>query len=115
MRIRIRIGAELTGDELEAVRAQAVWPEQMPVRPTHNRDYSGYTQRAVCATATAEGNSIGRAWLATNASTEFGHLDMDPLDELRVLKIAGELAGTNTTDNIAFTSISVIGNLFGSG
>lgn len=110
----IRIGAELTGEELEAVRAQAVWPEQMTVRAIPSPDYSGYTQHAVCATSTAEGNNIDRAWLASNASVKFGHLDMDPLDELPVLGIVGAYAGVNTTEKIVFTEMRVIDDLLAS-
>lgn len=110
----IRVGAELTGDELEAVRAQAAWPEQMTVRAIPSPDYSGYTQHAVCATATAAGNNIDRAWLASNASVKFGHLDMDPLDELPVLEIIGAYAGVNTTEKIVFTEMRVIDDLLSS-
>ncbi|WP_157219498.1 acetoacetate decarboxylase family protein [Flavisphingomonas formosensis] len=107
----IRIGAELTGEQLDAVRAQAVWPEQMTVRAIPSPDYSHFTQYAVCATSTEEGNSIDRAWLADKASVVFGHLDMDPLDELPVLEITGAYAVMNTTHKIVFTEMRVIDDL----
>jgi acetoacetate decarboxylase len=107
----IRVGAELTGDALDAARARAVWPEQMTVRAMPSPDYTGYSHHAVCATATTEGNSIDRAWLASNASVKFGHLDMDPLDELPVLEIVGAYAGMNTTEKIVFTGMRIIDDM----
>lgn len=60
-----------------------------------------------CATPTSEGNSLDRIWAASEASVEFGHLDMDPLDE-PVLEMTGAFAAMVTTGKTVFTNLHVV-------
>jgi hypothetical protein len=109
--MRIKLGAELTGSALEEAQAQSVWPQQLTVRAIPSPDYTAFTQYAVCATPTSEGNSIDRVWHASDASVVFGHLDMDPLSELPVLEVTGASAAMITTGKAVFTKMHVIANL----
>lgn len=111
--MRLKLGAELVGEQLDQARAMAAWPEQMTVRAIPTPDYADYAEHSVCATPTAAGNSIDRVWSASDASVTFGHLDADPLDELAVLEITGAYAAMNTTHKSVFTGLHIIDNLRG--
>ncbi len=109
--MRMKLGAELSAGELAAVQAAAAWPDQMTVRAIPAPDYNSYSEHSICSTPTSRGCSIDRAWNASDASISFGHLDMDPLDELPVLEIVGAFAAMVTTDKPVFTEMCVVADL----
>lgn len=107
--MRMRIGAEKTAEEVAAMNSGGY--ETLTVREVPDVNYTGFVDRAVCCTPTHETNQILRAWNASDASVEFGHLELDPLDELTVLSVNSAIAFNATATSETFKQMRILGHL----
>lgn len=109
--MRLSLGGELSASAVDAINAaNAQSGGTLTVREVPNVNYSGFTDRAVCL-APSEGNTVTRAWSANGGSIAFGHLDLDPLDELPVLAVSGEAVFDLRSEKELFSEMRVLEDL----
>jgi hypothetical protein len=108
--LRLGIGAEMSAEQVAKMN-DGSGGETLTVREVPDINYTGFVDRAVCATPTNITNRVLRAWSAGNAAVQFGHLELDPLDELEVLRVDSAIAFTATASIETFTQMRVLANL----
>ncbi|MFJ7078939.1 acetoacetate decarboxylase family protein [Streptomyces sp. NPDC098781] len=109
--MRLSLGSELPASAIEAINAANTESEgTLTVREIPNVNYSGFADRAVCL-APSQGNTVTRAWSAGGGSIEFGHLELDPLDELPVLKVGDEAVFDLRSEKELFSEMRVLEGL----
>lgn len=108
--MRLRIGAEMSADAVAAMNSGAGY-ETLTVREVPDVNYTGFVDRAVCCSPTDKSNRVLRAWAADNASIEFGHLELDPLDELDPRGPLTAVALNATASVETFTEMRVLEHL----
>ena len=108
--MRMRIGREMSPEDTAALDALPK-PQTLTVREIPDPTYTGFADRSICISPTNVSNRIDRAWEADRASIEFGHLELDPLDELPVLGIASAIAAKVTVTKETFTGMRVLARL----
>ena len=107
--MRLRVGEELSVEALAAINAANV-NDTYTVREIPNPTFSGFADRAICRTPTSE-TKLQRAWNADRGFIEFGGLPLDPLNEMPVLGVAGEICFQNSTGQRIFTAMEVVEEL----
>jgi hypothetical protein len=105
---RFRLGSELPAEDVEAMNAAGA--DTLLVREFPNETYTGFTERSVCLAASST-NTVTRAWSGEGVSVEFGHLELDPLDELPVLGIGSAVAFESRVEKELFTGVKVLDRL----
>jgi hypothetical protein len=108
--MRMKIGQEM-GADVVAKMNDGTGGETLTVREVPNVNYNGFVDRAVCSTPTNVTNQVLRAWSCHDASIEFGRLELDPLDELKVLSVNNAIAFTSTASADTFTRMRVVDEL----
>lgn len=109
IRMRLRVGEEFSPEAVKSMNDANV-KGTFTVREIPNHDYSGYADRAVCWAPSCE-NEIQRAWKADRGFIEFGHLPADPLDEMPVLGVSGEVVFQNFCTQRVFTAMELVEEL----
>ena len=111
--MEFNLGAENSRDQVQqlAKSGRAGEYETLTVREVPDVNYAGFVDRTVCASPTHKSNKIERAWAMNNTAISFGHLELDPLDELPVIEITSSVALMTTADQTTFTEMRVIGQL----
>jgi hypothetical protein len=82
----------------------------MTVREIPDTSYTSFVDRSICWTPT-DGTKIDRAWSAHDGSIEFGHLELDPLDEMPVLGIKEALCYQLSTGKPVLNEMVVLEQL----
>ncbi|WP_242128724.1 acetoacetate decarboxylase family protein [Sphingobium sp. Sx8-8] len=108
--MRMKIGQELGGDALAQMNDGSAG-ETLTVREVPNIHYDGFVDRAICSTNTGVTNQVLRAWTCCDASVTFGHLELDPLDELLSGKVTNALAFNATASVETFTEMRILEEL----
>jgi hypothetical protein len=81
------------------------------VREIPNEDFSDFLDRSVLMSPTPETVHVRRAWEGKDVSIEFGHLEDDPLDELRPKDVGvGMVVNTEVTKEV-FTRMTSLGKI----
>lgn len=108
--MRMRIGAELAEDAVARMNEEGGY-DTLTVREVPDVTYTGFVDRSVCLSPTKGSNAIVRAWEAHDASINFGHLELDPLDEIAVNSSPQAIALKGTASLDTFTKMKVLAAL----
>jgi hypothetical protein len=109
--MRLSLGAELPAETVAQMNAAtATAGATLTVREIPDQSYTGFVDRAICV-APSNGNTISRAFSAEAGPLEFGHLDLDPLDELPVLGTHGAAVFDLCSQKELFTEMRVLEHL----
>lgn len=108
--LRMKIGKEMDKEAVAQMNDGSAG-ETLTVREIPNINYNGFVDRTICSTNTGVTNQVSRAWSCSDATVEFGHLELDPLDELKVLKINNAIALNSTATVETFTEMRVLEEL----
>jgi hypothetical protein len=109
--MRLRLREELSKDQLSLVN-EGIGKSggTMTVREIPDCTYTRFVDRAICWTPT-NGTKIDRAWAAGDGSIEFGHLELDPLDEMPVLEVKNAFCYELSTGKPVLNELVVIEEL----
>lgn len=108
----IRVGTELEPTDVELLNASSSqWPRTLTVREIPTVDYSAFVDRSVCIAGTDSTNTVTRAWAASKGTLEFGHDELDPLDELPVLGVGKGLVYQLDVAQELFSQMTVLDKL----
>jgi Acetoacetate decarboxylase (ADC) len=109
--MRLSLGSELPADVVAQMNAAtAAAGATLTVREIPDQSYTGFVDRAICV-APSNGNTISRAWSAEAGSLEFGHLELDPLDELPVLGTHSAAVFDLCSEKELFTEMKILEHL----
>jgi len=107
--MRMKIGQEMAPQGIIDMNTAGI--QTLTVREVPDVNYAGFVDRAVCCSPTDRSNRVLRAWSASDASIEFGYLELDPLDEIKVLQVGQVVAFTATASVETFTEMRVLAHL----
>tara|TARA_B110001454_G_scaffold218389_1_gene246208 strand:+ start:2135 stop:2968 length:834 start_codon:yes stop_codon:yes gene_type:complete len=108
--MRMRVGAEMSDEAVAQLNAQGGY-DTLTVREVPDVNYAAFVDRCVCISPTSTSNAVSRAWYADDASVSFGHLELDPLDELVVIGEPRAVALNATASIETFTQMRVLARL----
>lgn len=109
--MRFSLGSELPDAAVEAINVGAAeFGSMLTVREIPDVKFENFVDRAICASA-GDANRVTRAWSAHGGSLEFGHLELDPLDELPVLSIGDGIVFEADSDKAAYSQLKILEHL----